>query len=251
MSRAPEELAPSWFPRHQRRRIDRQIYKLLHQDDCSVCRSPLKHNSCTTSGLDAQGNVVLAGECCASRVAVVFGRGLYSNRRYDFLSRRSSEPNIKATNEQIADAIAAYQKAIAGTDEQLANVERRGGVGGVRVRGVSLLDHPWKADDRDWFERNQKRSHRWRLPFSGEFDELAAQTPAGLTLIVLVRQVELSARLKGALYFNADLLPLPNDEAVAYALFEAAVGREPVPPDRQALFTLSKKYSMRGGPGDA
>jgi hypothetical protein len=90
-----------------------------------------------------------------------------------------------------------------------------------------------------------------RLPFSGEFDELAAQTPAGLTLIVLVRQVELSARLKSVLYFNADLLPLPNDEAVAYARFEAAVGREPVPPDRQALFTLSKKYSMHGGQGDA
>ena len=78
MSRAPEQLAPSWLPRQQRRRINRQLHRLLQRDVCSVCGDPLKHNSQTTSGLDAQGNVVVAGKCCASQVAIVFGLGLYS-----------------------------------------------------------------------------------------------------------------------------------------------------------------------------
>jgi len=113
------EFAPSWLPRQQRCRINRQLHRLLQREVCSVCGSLFKHNSRTTSGLDTQGSVVVAGECCTSRVAVVFGWGLYSDRHYDFLLRRSSEPNIKATNEQIADAIAAYQKAIAETDKRL------------------------------------------------------------------------------------------------------------------------------------
>jgi len=67
--RAPVQLAPSWLPRQQRRRIDRQLYRLLHRDVCSVCGSPFKHNSRTTSGLDAQGNAALTGECCFDRLA--------------------------------------------------------------------------------------------------------------------------------------------------------------------------------------
>jgi hypothetical protein len=249
MSRAPEQLAPSWLPRQQRRRINRQLHRLLRRDVCSVCGSLFKHNSRTTSGLDTQGSVVVAGECCTSRVAVVFGWGLYSDRHYDFLLRRSSQPNIKATNEQIADAIVAYQKAIAETDKRLDDVERRGG--GGRARNVSLLDHPWKSDDRDWFEQNQERSHRARTPFPGEVDKEVAETPAGQALIMLVRQVEPGSRRRAVVFLDANFLPLPDDEAVAHALFEVAVRREAVPPDRQALCALMKKYTVHGSQGDA
>jgi hypothetical protein len=217
MSRAPE-LAPYWLPRQQRRRINRQLHRLLHRDVCSVCGSPFKHNSRTASGLDAQGDVVVAGECCTSRVGVAFGWGLYSDRRYDFLLRRSSEPNIKATNKQIADAIAAYQKAIAETDKRLNDVEWRGG--GGRARNVSLLDHPGKSDDRDWFEQNQERSHRARMPFPGEVDKEVTEILAGHALIMLVRQVERGLRLGAAVFLDANFLPLPNDEAVAHALLK-------------------------------
>jgi hypothetical protein len=247
MSRAPEQLAPSWLPRQQRRRINRQLHRLLQRDVCSVCGSLFKHNSRTTSGLDTQGSVVVAGECCTSRIAVVFGWGLYSDRHYDFLLRRSSEPNIKATNEQIADAIAAYQKAIAETDKRLDDVERRGG--STRAPHVTLLDYPWKDDDREWFERNQKRSHRARPPFPGEVDEEAANTPAGQALIMLVRQVQPGSRLRAAVVLDADLLPLPDDEAVVHALFDLAMRREAVP--RHVLCTLIEKYTMHGSQSDA
>src|SRR5262245_51250314 len=91
------ELAPAWLPRQQRRRVDRELRKLMHGDVCSICGSRLKHNSRTTSGFDEQGNVVLAGECCVDRVTVTFGHGLYTDRQYDFLSSRKSKSIIDLT----------------------------------------------------------------------------------------------------------------------------------------------------------
>jgi hypothetical protein len=82
------------------------------------------------------------------------------------------------------------------------------------------------SDDRDWFERNQERSHRARMPFPGELDEEATKTPAGHALSVLVRQVEPGPRLGAAFYFNADLPPTADDEGVAQALLDVAVRRE-------------------------
>ena len=97
------------------------------------------------------------------------------------------------------------------------------------------------SDDRDWFERNQERSHRARMPFPGELDEEAAKTPAGHALIVLVRQVEPGSRLRAAVYLNADLPPTADDEGVAQE-FDVAVRREAVPRDSEALCTPIEKY---------
>jgi hypothetical protein len=91
---AKPEFAPSWLPRQQRRRIDRKLQKLLRRRTCSICGRPLKHNSRTASGLDAQSNVVVAGECCMHQIAEVFGLGLYSDRPYDFMSPRKPESEL-------------------------------------------------------------------------------------------------------------------------------------------------------------
>jgi hypothetical protein len=244
MSRGPDQFAPSRLSRQQRRRLDRALRKLFRRNVCSFCGSSFKHNSHTAGGLDAQGNIVLTGECCISRVAKIFARGFYSNRKYDFLlpTNTKPSPNSEPTSEQIAGAIGAYQKAIAATDKALDAVERRGG--GIRAPNVTVRDYPWKSDDRDWFERNQGRSHRARKPFPGELDEEVA-------MIMLVRQVEPGRRIRAAVSCRADWMPLPDDEAAAHALFEVAMQREAVPPDRQALCALTKKYSVRGSQSDA
>ena len=236
-------LAPSWLPRQQRRRVDHELRKLFRRDVCSLCGGSFKHNSHTATGFDAQGNVALAGECCVGRLAKIFAMGLYSDRQYDFLSPRDSKPD-ELPPERIAEAVAAYTKSIADTDRLLTDAEQRGG--GGRARNVSLLDHPWKSDDRSWFEQNQERAHRARMPFPGEVDEEAANTPAGQALIMLVRQVEPGFRVRAAVFLDANFLPLPDDEAVVHALFEVGMGREAVPRDRQALRTLSKKYQASG-----
>jgi hypothetical protein len=252
MSRAPDQFAPSRLSRQQRRRLDRALRKLFRHNVCSFCGSSFKHNSHTAGGLDAQGNVVLTGECCISRVAKIFAWGFYSNRKYDFLLPTNTEPstNTEPTGEQIADAIAAYQKAIAATDKVLDGVERRGGVAG-RLPQANLLDYTWKRADRDWFERNQDRSHRVRAPFPGECDAETANIPAGHALIMLVRQVEPGSRIRAAVCCSVDLLPLSDDEAAAHALFEVAMQCEAVPPDREALCSLIKKYTVRGSRSDA
>jgi hypothetical protein len=230
--------------RQQRHHVDRALRKLFRQDNCSVCGTPFRHNSQTAGGLDAQGNVVLAGECCVSRVVRIFTLGFYSMRNYDFLAPRKPKSNGNLTCEQIVDAIAAYQKAIAETDKRLDDTERRGGVVG-RSLGANLRDSPWKENDRIWFEQNPARSHRARAAFPGEFDEQVTKTHTGQALIVLLRQVEPGSRLRTVLYLNAALLPLLDDEAGVHAFFEIAMEREPVPPDRQALFALVEKYRTR------
>jgi hypothetical protein len=151
------------------------------------------------------------GECCTGKLTEIFGLG------FDF-------------------------PLPTGAASELADVARRSGVDGMLQ--VNALDSAWKDDDRRWFERNPRRSHRVRPPFPGEYDAEAAGTPPGHVLIVLVRQVEPGRRIRPAVSLNADLLPLPDDEAVAHALFEVAMQREPAPSDGAALRALVEKYTV-------
>ena len=89
------------------------------------------------------------------------------------------------------------------------------------------------------------------MPFPGEYDAEALDAPPGHVLIVLVRQVEPGSRIRPRFYLSNDLLPVPDDEAAAHALFEVAMQREAVPPDRQALCALIEKYSVHGSQSDA
>jgi hypothetical protein len=41
----PPELAPSWMPRQTRRRIDRELHRLIGLGECSVCRTPFPNNT--------------------------------------------------------------------------------------------------------------------------------------------------------------------------------------------------------------
>jgi hypothetical protein len=248
MNRAPDHLAPFRLSRQQRRRLDRALRKLFERNVCSFCGSSFPHNSQTAAGFDAHGNISLAGECCVTRVASIFARGFYSDRQYDFVRPPNTEPatSTEPTSEKITTAIALYQKAIAEADKALDGVERR--VGGPRIRQINLLDYPWKRDDGDWFEQNPTRSHRIRWPFPGEADAEVANTPAGTVLMMIVRQVQPGVRRRAAVFIDAEFLPLPEDEAVVHALFEAVTGHEAMPADRSALYALAEKYSVRGGP---
>jgi hypothetical protein len=236
--------------RQQRRHIDRQLRKLLRSNVCSICGGPFKHNSRTRGGLDSQGGVVLAGECCSTKVAATFVRGVYSARQHDFPWPHGDEPNVKPTDAQITEAIRLYQNFLTEADRVVDDLIRRGGDVPVAPK-LNLLDQPWKANDRDWFERNPKRSHRVRIPFPGELVEEAAKVPTGKARLMLVRQLEPGSRLRPNLCLDADLLPLPDDEAVAHALFEVAIGREAMPVDRQAFCVLIEKYAHRSHASDA
>jgi hypothetical protein len=245
--------APDWLPRRQRRAVDRRLRELWRREVCSACGSPFKHNSRVASGFDVHGNITLAGECCIDRVVEVFELGLVSDRGYDFLTSRSAEAAVAQsgapTSAQIAGKIAADQKLIERADALLAGVERRGGVG--PVGNVGLLGHPWKDDDRKWFERNPSRAHRMRPPFPGEDEDETTKAPAGHARVMLLRQVEPGRRLKFDFYIRTNLLPLPDTEAVANALFEVAARREPMPSGQQAFHKLIGKYSPNGRADEA
>jgi hypothetical protein len=237
------ELAPSWLSRAQRRYVDRTLRKLIRRNVCSLCGGAFKHNTRTATGFDVQGDVAVACENCIDHLAEIFALGLYSDRKYDFLSPSGSE----VPPERIAEALEAHIKTIAETDRLLADVERHGGAG-MRASKVNFADTPWKPDDDNWFRQNPSRSHRVRMPFPNECDEEAAKAPIGSALIILIRQAKPGARLRAGVYFSVDLLPVPNDEATIHALFEVAMQREPAPSDRQALRALANKYAVAQEP---
>jgi hypothetical protein len=222
--RRTPELAPPWLSRAQRRYVDRELRKLIQRDVCSLCGASFRHGGPTATGFDTQNNVALACECCIGRLAEVFAMGLYLPR------------------ERSAEAFAAH---IADTDQLLADIERRGGVGdGMRISKINFANTPWKIDDDNWFRQNPTRSHRVRMPFPGECDEAVAKAPAGTALIILVRQVKPGTRVRAGNVLGTNFLPVPDDEATIHALFEIAMGREAVPHDDEALRVLVEKYKM-------
>jgi hypothetical protein len=142
-----------WLPRHRRRHVNKALPKLLARDACSLCGRPLQ-SGCIAGGFDAKGNLALTGACCTNQLVEIFMLG------YDFLLPASVEP----------------------TAGQLADFKRRSGLDDKLQLNPS--DGPWKDADRIWFEQNPTRSHRLRLPFSGEFDAQAAEAPADHALLV-------------------------------------------------------------------
>jgi hypothetical protein len=228
------------LPQRERERIVRELLRLERSNNCSVCGSPLKHNSRTVGGLDQQGRIELAGQCCFDRVIQAVNYGNYFTRQYDF--RPAVDPN-NLTLEQAAAASKAFQEKVERIDKELEDIERHSGTRLAAVTKVYLNDYLWTVDDELWFERNRERSHRVRLPFPSEFDAYAASS-AEHELVVLVRQI---TRLTVALSIPIEWLPVPNDEAVGHCLFEIAVGNEEMPPDGKALSALIDKYVVREG----
>ena len=218
---------------HLERKLDRAFKRLAKRDICSFCGEPFAHNTSTTFGL-SNDEPVLACERCADAVEEVHGTGLVTARQYDFLSEARFKP------EEIAEAVAVMKKAISYADVRLADAQKRSG--SHRKRGINLLNHPWKEDDRAWFEQHPDRAQRVRAVYPGEdqHGHVIEKTPQGHQLIVLIRQVEPGLRMKNTFYLNEELWPVPEDEAIAHAMFDLAECGGPINNDE--LRALTRKY---------
>jgi hypothetical protein len=228
--------------RAQRRRLDRQLDGLMVENGCSVCGSEFQHNACTYGGCDLYGRPAITGDCCYEHLAQVTQMGLYVARTYDFFHTRKKAPrrNRSASATEIIGAIAAYRGLIEDTDRQIDGMERRAGVRGLGQ--INVLESAWKTDDRLWFEQNPERSHRARLVLPGEADEVAAKAPTGHMLLMLIRQVEPGKRVRAGFFLNADLWPVPDDDAIAHALFDVATRQQAVPQGSAERAALLEKY---------
>ena len=123
--------------------------------------------------------------------------------------------------------------------EQLDGMARAGVSAPLRI---SVLDSAWKTDDRLWFEQHPERSHRARLAFSGEADEVVVKVPPGHVLLMLVRQAEPGKRVRTGFFLNTDLWPVPDDDAIAHALFDVATRLQAVPQGSAERAALVEKY---------
>jgi hypothetical protein len=232
--------------RAQRRRLDRQLDReirgLMGKDGCSVCGSVFEHNARLYGGCDGYGRPAIVGDCCSEVLAHVTHAGLYAARSYDFLHPRKGKPrrNRSAGATEIISAIETCRGLIEDADRQADGMERRAG---VRALGqINVLESAWKTADRLWFEQHPERSHRARLVFPGEADEVAAKAPTGHMLLMLIRQVEPGKRVRAGFFINAGLWPAPEIEAVAHLLFDVATRQQAVPQGSAERAALVEKY---------
>jgi len=231
--------------RQQRRQFERQLRKLIRAggDNCSLCGAEFQHNSRTFGGYDQGGKVALVGECCVERLHEIYTAGLFTCRNYDFLPVGQSVHGRALGNAKVAHALDVCQRAITEADEHVNDdLWRRGGVSRPPHARISVLDHPWKKDDREWFDQHPERSHRARLPFAGEVTPEQFAGPEGHQLLLLLRQVEPGKRIKNGFFISNELLPVPDVEAVAHALFDIATRREPVPRNGEEMCALIERY---------
>jgi hypothetical protein len=121
--------------------------------------------------------------------------------------------------ETIYGSIYAAGHVIEATAKEVARIRQMSGI----PPNVCLEHHsrPWKNDDADWFRANPTRSHRARHAHPGE-------VPPGqeLMAMVLVRQVEPGSRVRIGFYPNPDQPPIPDDEEIIHAMFDAVVESE-------------------------
>jgi hypothetical protein len=57
--------------------VQRQLVRLLENDNCSICGKFFAHMSTNYGGVTASGNVELVGECCVKKLTGVYAGSIY------------------------------------------------------------------------------------------------------------------------------------------------------------------------------
>jgi hypothetical protein len=106
-----------------------------------------------------------------------------------------------------------------------------------------VTDAPWKTADAEWFKRHPDRTHHARAPMKGEAAMFGVDTPPGMELTILVRQLEPGRRVRSAFFKPTDL-PIPDVEPLAHALMDLSlrprVTNEAI--ERAELMELWRRY---------
>ena len=209
------------------KRIERGIQKLIKADGdhCSICRRPFAHGDRTHYGRIAGQRPAIAGDCCADRINLTLGMGVYTDRQYDVLAKAEGGPAPKRAEspEALSDMVDGLHSFITGVDVRAAEIGSRAGMG-TKSAATFLKPSHWKTDDAAWFAARPDRSHRLRPLLKDELETLpgairTSRLPKGHELQVLVRQVEPGARVRT--FFGRNLaVPIADEEAVIHALFD-------------------------------
>lgn len=243
--------------REAQKRLERGLQKLITEDGdhCTVCRRALAHGDRTHYGRIAGQRPAITGDCCADRINLSIGMGVYTDRQYDVLPPPGSglAEARPETEEALASLVDGIRTFITETDAKAAEIGARAGLGS-KSAATFLKPAAWKADDAAWFAARPDRSHRLRPLID---DELAAlpdryggsPIPAGHELQVLVRQVEAGVRVRTLFGRNLSVA-IPDEEAVIHALFDlvSQVPAGSAPEISAAAMTaLATRYGERGG----
>ncbi|MEJ8862292.1 hypothetical protein [Pseudomonas jessenii] len=213
--------------RAERRHFEKEMSKILkHSGDvCGICGAELKHNSQTFGGIVSGNCVVLSGECCAHRLDVMIGAGVYINENIDatlsVIAAAHSGP--RASPSETLSTVAHLRDGISALDKATDDLMRRGGVQRAPI-SVSISDNPWKIDDAAWFENHPNRSHRLRPMRPSEAESISpelmrVEIPKNHRWEILVRQVEKGQRIRAAFCRNTKA-NIPDVDEMIHAIFD-------------------------------
>ena len=251
--RSSRRSKPAGLNRHARRRLDREIRKVIEQDGdhCSLCRAPLVHNCKTFYGVAFNGAVVCVGECCVGQLQTILASGVFcaAERAHEFPPGNGKEPS---SPEEIQKAVEALQKYITAADQMCSTIGKRAGLPEGSPSAVRIADNPWKSNDRDWFEAHPDRSHRLRRLFPGEPYYRGNEPPVvppGHEMQVLIRQVRPGVRVRGTFARNLKV-DIPDIEAILHALFDVVSESHDrnTPISVAEIGRLAEKYAGAAGP---
>lgn len=211
--------------REDRRRFEREFKKLPKGDNCGICGKAFPHNTKTFGGLASDGTTVLAGECCARRLATIIVPGLYVTKTIDFPKSfgKPSTKNAGVGRTNVDQALTAMQSAFSEIDVHTNALMRQAGVS-KDLKGVFLGEHAWKTDDAAWFKNHPKRSHRLRPLFEGEVEAMpvpipTSEFPPNHRAEILVRQVAPGQRIRNVFCRNTEI-DIPDQEEIIHAIFD-------------------------------
>jgi hypothetical protein len=173
--------------------------------------------------------------------------GFFLTRRYDFLpDKGSGKPH---SSQQIVKAIEYFRAEVDRIDQAVTEIKRYSGLGDQPVHTEAW---PWKTADAEWFEAHPHRSHYIRDRWADEGQ------PDGLFNKVVVRQIRQGLRCRKSLLMEfpegfvdlrylmavAELMER-DEEAVAHALFDLAVGG-PWPDNIREVLEMIDRYRTSG-----
>lgn len=115
------------------------------------------------------------------------------------------------------------------------------------MSAVDTSANGWKASDADWFAAHPFRSHRLRPLLSPDeaeqffaiAGEATPKAPPGYELQVLIRQVAPGLRVR-QMFFRRTTIPIPDDEAIARALFNIIAQNRPA--DTWEVAELAERF---------
>ena len=241
--------------RTHRRKLDKEMRRLVMAERCSICKKPLTNGAQTWGGIARSGATAYVSDCCLPLMKVIDSYGIFATYAGLTMAERK-DPEFFVSLKGGKNLEPLREAMLAADRDMIAALNRAGGLDPTAERKIFTNSSPWREDDARWFALHPDRSHRVRDLFPGE--EVELEIAARYEKVdpplrkIIIRQIEPGYRTRLPLgvsrlcddKIDDDTLNLSwliaigemidrseSEEAVAHALFDMVKDGKPVSVD--------------------